>query len=142
MARGQASALLDLVSEKWLHQFSRAVAAGALPLYATLSYDGRTDLSPATQVMLELRAAVKCEQKRLVLAKVRQLGDARILPLLYALQTRNGCSPFGLGDCWGCMRQSTDIEDTIKAVSSRSGIAPAVAAPPPAEGESERDSDD
>src|SRR5207244_12122847 len=28
------SALLDLVSETWLHQFSRAVAARALPLYA------------------------------------------------------------------------------------------------------------
>lgn len=102
----------------------------------------RTDLSPATQVMLELRAAVKCEQKRLVLAKVRQIGDARSLPLLYALQTRNGCSPFGLGDCWGCMRQSTDIEDTIKAVANRSGVAPAGAAPPSADGESDRDSEE
>ena len=86
----------------------------------------RTDLSPATQALLELRAAVKCEQKRAALLRVKQFGDSRCLTLVYALQTPTGCSPFGLGDCWACLRQSTDIEDTIKAVTGRSG-APAEA---------------
>jgi hypothetical protein len=41
------SALLDLVSENWLHRLLREVTARALPVYAALTYDGRTDLSPA-----------------------------------------------------------------------------------------------
>jgi serine/threonine-protein kinase len=97
----------------------------------------RTDLSPATRALLELRAASKCEQKHVALLRVRQSGDARSLPLLYALQTPTGCAPFGLGDCWGCLRQGTDLEDTIQAVISRTGGA----APTPA-AETDEDSDD
>ena len=89
----------------------------------------RTDLSPATQALLELRIAPKCEQKRVALLRVRQSGDGRSLPLLYALQNPKGCAPFGLGDCWGCLRQSTDLDDTIQAVMSRvSGTSTAPAA--------------
>lgn len=92
-----------------------------------------TDLTPGTQALLELRAASKCEQKHVVLLRVRQSGDARSLPFLYALQTPNGCAPFGLGDCWGCLRQSTDLAETINAVTSRSGGVGANTAPPTAE---------
>ncbi|PSM31355.1 serine/threonine-protein kinase, partial [Haliangium sp. UPWRP_2] len=95
----------------------------------------RTDLSAATQALLELRLAAKCEQKRVALLRVRQSGDARSLPLLYALQTPNGCAPFGLGDCWGCLRQSTDLQDTITAVTGRTGAS--AAAPAPESGEEE-----
>jgi len=91
----------------------------------------RTDLSPATQALLELRGAIKCEQKHVALLRVRQLGDARSLPLLYALQNPKGCSPFGLGDCWGCLRQGTDLEDTIQAVTSRTAGAGASAGTDP-----------
>ena len=94
------------------------------------SLRARTDLSPATQALLELRLAGKCEQKRVALLRVRQFGDARSLPLLYALQAPNGCSPFGLGDCWGCLRQSTDLDDTISAVTGRASSAGAAPASP------------
>lgn len=57
------SALLDLVSETWLHQFSRAVAARALPVYAALTYDGRTDLSPANQLDAAIVFAVNAHQR-------------------------------------------------------------------------------
>jgi SAM-dependent methyltransferase len=40
------SALLDLVSEAWLHAFIGEVAARAVPVYAALTYDGRADLAP------------------------------------------------------------------------------------------------
>jgi SAM-dependent methyltransferase len=40
------SALLDLVSEAWLHAFIGKVAARAVPVYAALTYDGRADLAP------------------------------------------------------------------------------------------------
>ena len=56
------SALLDLVSERWLHQFSRAVAARALPVYAALTYDGRTDLSPSNQLDAAIVFAVNAHQ--------------------------------------------------------------------------------
>lgn len=41
------SALLDLVSETWMDRFASQVAARALPVYAALTYDGRTDFSPS-----------------------------------------------------------------------------------------------
>lgn len=41
------SALLDLVSDAWLQTLLRKVTAHAIPVYAALTYDGRTDLSPA-----------------------------------------------------------------------------------------------
>jgi SAM-dependent methyltransferase len=57
------SALLDLVSEPWLHQFLRAVARRALPVYAALSYDGRIDLSPANQLDAAIAFAVNAHQR-------------------------------------------------------------------------------
>ena len=57
------SALLDLVSETWLHQFLRAVATHALPVYAALTYDGRTDLSPAHQLDAAIVFAVNAHQR-------------------------------------------------------------------------------
>jgi hypothetical protein len=57
------SALLDLVSETWLHQFSRAVVARALPLYAALTYDGRADLSPADPLDTAIVSAVNAHQR-------------------------------------------------------------------------------
>jgi SAM-dependent methyltransferase len=57
------SALLDLVSETWLHRFLRAVAARALPVYAALTYDGRTDLSPADPLDTAIVSAVNAHQR-------------------------------------------------------------------------------
>lgn len=42
------SALLDLVSQEWLDRLVTEVAARQLPLYASLSYDGRVAFSPAS----------------------------------------------------------------------------------------------
>jgi hypothetical protein len=55
------------------------------------------------------------------LIRVQQSGDARSLPYLKALQTPTGCHPFGLGDCWACLRQSPDLDNALKAVTGRSG---------------------
>ena len=40
------SALLDLVAEEWLQRFVVETAARKLPVYAALSYDGRTAFDP------------------------------------------------------------------------------------------------
>jgi hypothetical protein len=57
------SALLDLVSETWLHQFLQAVAARALPVYAALTYDGRADLSPPDPLDVAIVSAVNAHQR-------------------------------------------------------------------------------
>jgi hypothetical protein len=57
------SALLDLVSETWLRQFLYVVAARALPVYAALTYDGRTDLSPADPLDNAIVSTVNAHQR-------------------------------------------------------------------------------
>ena len=57
------SALLDLVSEAWLQRFVRKVAAEAIPVYASLTYDGRADLSPADPFDAAILSAFNAHQR-------------------------------------------------------------------------------
>jgi SAM-dependent methyltransferase len=57
------SALLDLVSGEWLHRFLHEITARALPVYAALTYDGRTDLSPADPRDATIVSAVNAHQR-------------------------------------------------------------------------------
>jgi Methyltransferase domain len=57
------SALLDLVSGEWLDRLLREITARALPLYAALSYDGRTDLSPTDPLDATIISAVNAHQR-------------------------------------------------------------------------------
>jgi hypothetical protein len=57
------SALLDLVSEAWLDRFARHAAACALPVYAALTYDGRTDFSPSDPLDEKITSAVNAHQR-------------------------------------------------------------------------------
>ena len=57
------SALLDLVSDRWLNRLAAAVAARAIPLYAALSYDGRTGLTPPDPFDAAIAAAVNAHQR-------------------------------------------------------------------------------
>jgi len=41
------SALLDLVSDRWLQRLAEALAARAIPFYAALSYDGQVGFTPS-----------------------------------------------------------------------------------------------
>jgi SAM-dependent methyltransferase len=56
------SALLDLVSQAWLDRFLGEVGTRALPVYAALTYDGRTDLSPADPLDALMIAGVNAHQ--------------------------------------------------------------------------------
>jgi Methyltransferase domain len=56
------SALLDLVSQEWLDQFLQEIAARHLPVYAALTYDGRTDLSPPDPFDGQIVSAVNAHQ--------------------------------------------------------------------------------
>ena len=58
------SALLDLVSAEWLERLVLEIAARSIPLYAALTYDGRTELSPAHPHDAAIIAAVNAHQRR------------------------------------------------------------------------------
>jgi len=58
------SALLDLVSADWLERLVTEVAARRLPLYASLSYDGRVAFAPADPRDAAVIAAVNSHQRR------------------------------------------------------------------------------
>lgn len=57
------SALLDLVSEAWLDRLVRHVASHALPFYAALTYDGRTDFFPSDPLDEIIISAVNAHQR-------------------------------------------------------------------------------
>jgi hypothetical protein len=57
------SAFLDLVSERWLEQFASAVAARGLPVYATLTYDGRISICPTHPFDRMIISAVNHHQR-------------------------------------------------------------------------------
>jgi hypothetical protein len=58
------SALLDLVSERWLSRFTIEAAARRLPVYAALTYDGRAELAPTDVDDAAVLAAVNRHQRR------------------------------------------------------------------------------
>jgi Methyltransferase domain len=57
------SALLDLVSDAWLERLAVEIAARSLPIYAALSYDGRTEFCPADPLDGVVIAAVNAHQR-------------------------------------------------------------------------------
>lgn len=57
------SALLDLVSETWLHRVMIAVTARAIPFYAALSYDGRVAFRPPDPFDAAVVGAVNVHQR-------------------------------------------------------------------------------
>jgi SAM-dependent methyltransferase len=57
------SALLDLVSRPWLDRLAVAVTARAIPLYAALSYDGRTGFTPSDPFDAAIATAVNAHQR-------------------------------------------------------------------------------
>jgi hypothetical protein len=55
--------LLDLVSEPWLDRLVVEIVARSIPLYAALSYDGRTTLTPSDPFDAAIAAAVNAHQR-------------------------------------------------------------------------------
>ena len=70
--------------------------------------------------MLDLKSAKKCEDKRGLLDRVKDDGDARVLPALRALKSPRGCGFMGMRDCFSCLRKTDALDEAIKAVEARS----------------------
>ncbi len=113
-ARG-GDALVDLSTNKAMPPTVQKRAAKSLT-----RADVRANASPATSVMLDLKSAKKCEDKRELLERVRENGDARILPSLKAMKSPRGCGFMGMRDCFSCLRKDDSLDEAIKAVEARS----------------------
>ena len=81
----------------------------------------RSSTSEALAILLDLRAAETCEQVREMLPHVRDRADRRALVLLGKLTAQRGCGPKGASDCYGCLRGTAVIMDTIRRVRGRPG---------------------
>ena len=58
-----ASALLDLVSETWLDGLLGEIVARSLPIYVTLTYDGRAEIEPADPLDAPIVTAANVHQR-------------------------------------------------------------------------------
>ena len=58
-----ASALLDLVSESWLDLLLSKIVKRRLPVYATLTYDGRAEIEPTDPLDAAIIAAANAHQR-------------------------------------------------------------------------------
>jgi serine/threonine-protein kinase len=68
------------------------------------------------KLLAELEMNGRCNDKREVVERMRQLGDKRVLPSLERLANspRRGCGLLRLNDCFACLRR--DLDQTIGAL--------------------------
>jgi hypothetical protein len=69
--------------------------------------------------ILELKKASSCEEKKVIVAKLKDLGDVRALPAIRALRGRSlGPLRFGASDT-RCMK--TELPEAIDALEAKEG---------------------
>jgi serine/threonine-protein kinase len=66
-----------------------------------------------------LRHAKSCQQRRGLLLRVKNVGDARSLPYLKQWESRTGCGPRRNKDCHACLRSDALLQDAARAISER-----------------------
>ena len=113
-ARG-VDALIELSTNK-----AAPVAVQKRAAKSVARADVRANASPATAVMLDLKAAKKCDDKHDLLERVKESGDARVLPTLKTLKNTRGCGFMGMRDCHPCMRKDGALDEAFTAVEARS----------------------
>jgi serine/threonine-protein kinase len=79
----------------------------------------RAHASAALRVLLDMRDAKTCDQKRELLTDAKDHGDARLIPLLTPLESTRGCGFLGHGDCQPCLHRDHALAETIKAIQDR-----------------------
>lgn len=83
------------------------------------SADQRAKATPALSTALDLRSATSCDDYLRVLPAVQRSGDQRCSATLRALEHRDGCGDDGRQDCFACLRESTLLDDALKAIEGR-----------------------
>ena len=79
----------------------------------------RARASAAAAIAIELHAAARCEDKRALLPRAGRTGDQRALQVLHALQQTHSCGPFGLIDCYACLRGDGALQSAVAALEAR-----------------------
>jgi len=108
----------DLLYETWTGT-PRRTATTRLAEELVYEKSVRARATPALAVALDLRKAKSCEEDQKLLSAAKDHGDRRSLHLLALLQRRFGCGPHKRQDCYGCLRDSDELVDAIKAVRGR-----------------------
>ena len=107
--------LIDLADrtsmEPWHGKFSQSLTKESVRKLA----------SPEGVLLLDLRAAARCDQKKALLTRAGQHGGARVQKYLRSLQVNTGCGPGGQTDCWPCLRKGPALQNAITAIEQRGG---------------------
>jgi serine/threonine-protein kinase len=67
--------------------------------------------SPALSALFDVERALRgrnCNTARKAVLRVIESGDERVVPALRQFNERRGCGLLRLGDCWECLRTSSD----------------------------------
>lgn len=78
----------------------------------------QANASPAALIVVKLRDTSGCE-RRALFAEAEQHADSRSMQYLNPLLKTSGCGIFSMGDCYSCLGSRSDLQKTIKAISSR-----------------------
>ncbi|HNN92061.1 MAG TPA: serine/threonine-protein kinase [Pseudomonadota bacterium] len=107
---GALSDLADRTTmDPWRSKFFASLQKGTVRALA----------SEATLILIDLRGAGRCEDKRNLLRRAATQGDARTVSYLQQLQVPTGCGPGGQNDCWPCLRKGTALQATIDQLQKR-----------------------
>jgi eukaryotic-like serine/threonine-protein kinase len=79
----------------------------------------RQKASPAAAIVLDLRAATTCEERRDVVGRAVEHADARAVPDLMALAKKGGCGRRRRHDCHPCLRKDDTLSRAIAAAEAR-----------------------
>lgn len=108
----------DLLYSLWTRMHGKG-EAGKLAEDLLYSKDVYKKASPALQALLDLRAAEKthkCEDVSKIVKKITDNGDRRAIGSILKLNSKYGCGPKKMDDCWKCLRGTHIIKDAVKGV--------------------------
>ncbi len=108
--------LYDLTTTAGVRRDLKKAAASAL-----YSMAAQNAASPALKVLLAFEHAMTCEEKKALLPSIERDADARSIPLLTAMHSNVGCGKRRRSDCYACLRNGLQLENTIAAVKKREG---------------------
>lgn len=78
----------------------------------------RARLRPPCRVLVDARAAKTCAERKSLLARMLDNGDARVAPLVSAWSAERGCGFLSLDDCNPCLR-SKEARTQLTALRAR-----------------------
>jgi hypothetical protein len=114
-----ASALLDLVSERWLDRLLFEIAGRGLPFYTTLTYDGRANIEPVDPLDAVIIASANTHQ-RTDKGFGPALGPAAVPAAIARLESMQYSVVIGAAD-WLLGPNDREIQMKVFAIWARAG---------------------